>query len=97
VLDDLRARLVEAGRDTMGRNDGWRWWHERHLARLLDVWEPMIRADERTALAQKYGNGYLNLFRYCQCAQGGTYPGCPVHAEDWEQWIRADERANGGS
>ncbi|MEY4933429.1 MAG: hypothetical protein RLZZ403_1749 [Pseudomonadota bacterium] len=31
----------------MGRNDGWRWWAPRHLTRLLDVWEPLIRADER--------------------------------------------------
>jgi hypothetical protein len=40
---DLRERCIEAGRDAMGRNDGWRWWAPRHLARLFDLWEPMIR------------------------------------------------------
>jgi hypothetical protein len=41
----LRERCIEAGRDAMGRNDGWRWWHPRHLAKLFDVWEPMIREE----------------------------------------------------
>lgn len=45
--DEFRANLIEVGRDAMGRNDGWRWWHPRHLASLLDFWEPLIRADER--------------------------------------------------
>ena len=41
-----REELIEIGRDTMGRSSSWRWWSPRHLTMLLDVWEPMIRADE---------------------------------------------------
>lgn len=51
--DEYRANLIEVGRDAMGRNDGWRWWHPRHLARLLDAWEPLIRADERREVAEE--------------------------------------------
>ena len=51
--EEFRANLIEVGRDAMGRNDGWRWWHPRHLARLLDVWEPLIRADERRKAAEE--------------------------------------------
>ncbi len=50
---EFRAHLIEVGRDAMGRNDGWRWWHPRHLARLLDFWEPLIRADERRKVAEE--------------------------------------------
>jgi hypothetical protein len=39
----FRERLIEVGRDTMGRSSSWRWWAPRHLTMLLDVWEPMIR------------------------------------------------------
>lgn len=51
--EEFRAHLIEVGRDAMGRNDGWRWWHPRHLARLLDFWEPLIREDERRRVAEE--------------------------------------------
>ena len=46
MSDTLRDRCLEAGTDAMGRSSSWRWWAPRHLIKLLDVWEPMIRADE---------------------------------------------------
>lgn len=50
--EEFRAHLIEVGRDAMGRNDGWRWWHPRHLARLLDFWEPLIRKQVAEEIAQ---------------------------------------------
>jgi hypothetical protein len=47
-MTTLRERCIEAGRDAMGRSDSWRWWAPRHLGKLFDLWEPMIRADERS-------------------------------------------------
>lgn len=49
-----RDELIEVGRDAMGRNDGWRWWAPRHLSRLLDVWEPMIRADAENTYSRRW-------------------------------------------
>jgi hypothetical protein len=43
----LREKCIEVGREAMGRSSNWRWWAPRHLERLFDLWEPMIRADER--------------------------------------------------
>jgi len=57
-----REELIELGRDAMGRNDGWRWWAPRHLARLLDVWEPLIRADEAQRLAGQAASAELTRF-----------------------------------
>jgi hypothetical protein len=48
MSDTLRAHCLEAGADAMGRSSSWRWWAPRHLAKLYDLWEPMIRADERS-------------------------------------------------
>lgn len=42
----LRGRCLELGAEAMG-SSGWRWWAPRHLAKLFDLWEPLIRADER--------------------------------------------------
>jgi hypothetical protein len=43
----LREKCIEVGREAMGRSSNWRWWAPRHLERLFDLWEPMIRSDER--------------------------------------------------
>jgi hypothetical protein len=51
MSDTLRERCLEAGADAMGRSSSWRWWAPRHLAKLFDLWEPMIHADLRAGVS----------------------------------------------
>jgi hypothetical protein len=61
-----REELIEVGTDTMGRSSSWRWWAPRHLTRLLDVWEPLIRADEREKKMAAADIVFLENVTLCQ-------------------------------
>lgn len=92
--EEFRAHLIEVGRDAMGRNDGWRWWHPRHLARLLDFWEPLIRervAEEiALALETDLQTSHWHTWVDEETGQKDPYGSIVIHGDDQ---VRSDAAA----